>query len=86
MAGPLGQRFKLKLKGLKECLRTWNKEVFWDIGSKKACLENILRWDRLEGKVGLDSSEMAACRKAQRDLKKTLEMEETMWRQKSKVK
>lgn len=86
MSEPPGQRFQLKLKGLREHLRIWNKEVFGDIGcGKKGCLDNILRWDGLEGEVGLDSSDIAARREAQRDLERILEMEEILWRQKSRI-
>lgn len=61
-------------------------KVFGNIDSKKkTCLENILRWDSLEGESGLDLNDIVDCREAQRDLERILEMEEIMWRQKSKV-
>lgn len=60
--------------------------MFGDIGSKKkACLENIQRWDSQEGEMGLDSSDVVDRREAQRDLERILEMEEILWRQKSRV-
>lgn len=50
VSGPLGQRFRLKLKGLRDVLKGWNKEVFGDIEKKKkSCLDVIQRLDRKEG-------------------------------------
>lgn len=86
MQGPPGQRFRLKLKELRENLRRCNKEVFGDVErKKKSYLEDISRWDRKEEVEGLELDEMAVRKEAQKDLERVLEMEEIMWRQKSRV-
>lgn len=38
-----------------------------------------------EGEEGLDTSELAAHKKAQRELERVLEIEEIMWHQKSRI-
>lgn len=83
---PPGQRFRLKLKGLRDVLRVWNKEVFGDIDrKKKSCLDDILRWDKKEGDEGLDEDDLIAWKEAHQELERVLEMEEIMWPQKSRV-
>lgn len=77
----LGQIFRLKLKGIRDRLRTWNKEVFGDIETrKKTCREHILRWDSLEEGEGLEDVERLAWKDAQREFEMIIEMEEIMWR------
>lgn len=67
-------------------MRVWNNEVFGDVEWKKLLLlDDISRWDRKEGEEGLDSSELVERKEAQRNLERILEMEEIMWRQKSRV-
>lgn len=69
--GPLGQRFRMKLKGLGDVLRGWNKEVFGEIERKKKyCLDDIQRLDRKEGNEGLDEDEQFVRREAQREFER----------------
>lgn len=70
----------MKLKGLWDALRVWNKEVFGNIERrKKLYLEDISRWDKNEEDQGLDLGELAAQKEAQRELERVFEMEEVMW-------
>lgn len=51
--GSPGQRFHLKLKGLRDHLQIWNKEVFRDVERRKvSCLDEIKKWDWKEEEVG----------------------------------
>lgn len=80
------QRFQLKLKGIKDNLKTWNREVFGNIITrKKICLEKIQRWDLKEGEEGLEEDERLARKDTQKEYERVLKMEEIMWRQKSRV-
>lgn len=82
---PSGQKLRLKLKGLRNKLRIWNKEVFGYIERrKKACLEEIQRWDKKEEEEGLFSSKRIAHKEAQKEFERVIEME-IMWRQKSRM-
>lgn len=64
--GPLGQRFRLKLRGICEKLRGWNMDVFGDIVKRKgSCLEEIQKWDRLEEETELNEENMMARKKMQ---------------------
>lgn len=84
--GPPGQRFRLKLKELREVLRVWNMEVFGDIERKQNNLmDEISSWDRKEEEEGLSLSEMTIRKETQWELERVLEMKEIMWHKKSRV-
>lgn len=47
--GPPNMRFRLKLKGIRDRLRIWNREVFESIARRKdMCLDGIQKWDNKE--------------------------------------
>lgn len=84
--GPSGQRFRLKLKGIKDKLRRWNKEVFGNIESRKAvCLEETLRWDKKEEIEDLVEEKSLARKESRSEFDRVLAMDEVMQRQNSRV-
>lgn len=86
VCGPPGQRFCLKLKGLRENLRIWNKDVFGNIQTKKTyCLEKIQCWDRLEEEGELDEDQRNSRKADREEYDRILAMEEVMCHQKSRV-
>lgn len=84
--GHPGQRFRLKLKSIRDRLQVWTKEVFGDLNTKKkACLEKIQNWDLKEGEESLEDRERIERMEAQQKFSQILEIEEILWKQKSRV-
>ena len=74
-----------KLKGLKSKLKVWNKEVFGNVGSKKAeALSRVVRWDNVEKVRELSLEETEERAKAKDDCRRWSLFEEASWRQKSR--
>ena len=74
-----------KLKGLKGKLKVWNKEVFGNVGTRKAeALHRVGCWDNLEKERELSLEESDERAKARDDYKRWSLLEEVSWRQKSR--
>ena len=74
-----------KLKGLKGILKAWNKEVFGNMGTKKAqALHRVGYWDNQEKERELSLEKTEERVKAKDDYKKWSLLEEVSWRQKSR--
>ena len=74
-----------KLKALKGILKVRNKEVFGNVGTKKAeALHRVSFWDNIEKKRVLSLMEFEERVKARDDFKKWSLLEEISWRQKSR--
>ena len=72
-----------KLKGLKDILKVWNREVFGRVEANKLeALRRVSYWDDLEKdrELGQEHEERT---KAKDDFKSWALMEEISWRQKS---
>ena len=75
-----------KLKYIKVKLKSWNREVFGDVRTKKLdSLSIINSLDAKEESDGLSSDELLQRKAARDDWAKLSLMEEISWRQKSRV-
>ncbi|XP_019435871.1 PREDICTED: uncharacterized protein LOC109342316 [Lupinus angustifolius] len=75
-----------KLKNLKVCLRSWNKEVFWNIHLRlKMALEEIDSIQQRRSLVDNDQGLMDEESLAQQELLMALRIEEEFWREKARV-
>lgn len=84
--GPSGQKFRQKLKLLREKLRAWNKDTFGNVEVRKASfLEEIRLIDDKEETSGLSEEDKAVRHHLKEDFERVLCMEEMLWKQKSKV-
>ena len=73
-----------KLKALKGLLKSWNKEVFGEVGSRKSeALHEVIFWDDREKDKVLTLEEAEARATTKEDFKKWCLLEEMPWRQKS---
>ena len=73
------------MKALKPILRSWNKEVFGQIDSKKQNAWNLIDyWDKEEGVHFFSLEEDEARKEASESYKKWVLLEEVSWRQKSR--
>ena len=74
-----------KLKALKPILRSWNKEVFDKVETKKQSAWNLVDfWDKEESARSLSMEEGEARKEARETYKKWVLLEEASWRQKSR--
>ncbi|RVW53935.1 hypothetical protein CK203_073000 [Vitis vinifera] len=74
-----------KFKALKAILKSWNKDVFGQVGvNKKLALDKVNFWDGQEKLRPLSSEELEARKVAKGDFEKWALMEEVSWRQKSR--
>ena len=74
-----------KLKALKAILKSWNKDVFGQVGvNKKLALDKVIFWDGQEKLRPLSLEELEAREVAKGDFEKWALMEEVSWRQKSR--
>ena len=75
----------LKLKALKPILRSWNKEVFGQIDSKKQSAWNLMDfWDKEESVRSLSLEEEEARKEVREIYTKWVLLEEVSWSQKSR--
>ena len=73
------------MKALKAILKSWNKEVFGQVGvNKKVALDKVNFWDGQEKLRPLSLEELEARKAAKGDFEKWALMEEVSWRQKSR--
>ncbi|RVW15364.1 LINE-1 reverse transcriptase-like [Vitis vinifera] len=74
-----------KLKALKAILKSWNKDVFGQVGvNKKVALDKVSFWDGQEKLRPLSLEELEARKVAKGDFEKWALMEEVSWIQKSR--
>ena len=74
-----------KMKALKLILRSWNKEVFGKVETKKQSAWNLVDfWDKKESARSLSMEEEEARKEARETYKKWVLLEEASWRQKSR--
>ncbi|RVW50811.1 hypothetical protein CK203_076850 [Vitis vinifera] len=70
-------RLATKLKGLKQRLKTWNKEVFGRLEKNKAeALQQVERWDLVEEERNLTEVELGHKKEAKESYAKWVSMEE----------
>ena len=70
-------RLTVKLKGLKQNLKIWNKEVFGRLERNKAeALQQVERWDLVEEERNLTEEELSRKKEAKEDYAKWVSMEE----------
>ncbi|XP_022889505.1 uncharacterized protein LOC111405049 [Olea europaea var. sylvestris] len=75
-----------KLKSLKRDLKKWNEEVVGNVNCHKIqCLSEIDELDRWEESRRLAGEEKEKRRALREELERLVEMEEIVWRQKSRV-
>ena len=74
-----------KLKALKGILKVWNEEVFGKVELKrKEALSRISFWDEVEKDKELSLAEAKEREKAREIYKEWVDLEEVLWRQKSR--
>ena len=70
-------RLATKLKGMKQNLKIWNKEVFGRLERNKAeALQQVERWDIVEEERSLTEEEIGHKKEAEEDYAKWVSMEE----------
>ena len=83
--GSPSYRLAVKLKGLKQNLKIWNREVFGSLERNKAeALQQVERWDLVEGERSLTEEELCRKKEANEDYAKWVSLEEIHWRQLSR--
>jgi exonuclease III len=76
-----------KLKALKEDIKFWNKNTFEDLGVKKLeLMQELQGLENSENQGGLTAAERLHRSDLQKELEKTLNLDEISWRQKSRIK
>lgn len=84
--GPLRQIFRLKLKHVCDKFKVWNKGTFGRIeGRKQNALDSIMKLDEKEAAGGLSEGERILRMTAKDEFGRVVEMEEIVWKQKSRV-
>ena len=85
VSGRPSYRLATKLKGLKQNLKTWNKEVFGRLEKNKAeALQQVECWDSVEEVRSLTEVELNQKKEAKESYAKWVSMEEVHWRQLSR--
>ncbi|RVW93052.1 LINE-1 retrotransposable element ORF2 protein [Vitis vinifera] len=85
VSGRPSYRLATKLKGLKQNLKTWNKEVFGRLEKNKAdALQQVESWDSVEEVRSLSEVELNQKKEAKESYAKWVSMEEVHWRQLSR--
>ena len=80
VSGRPSYKLATKLKGLKQNLKTWNKEVFWRLEKNKAeALQQVERWDSVEEERSLTEEELDQKKEAKESYAKWVSMEEVHW-------
>ncbi|RVW51618.1 hypothetical protein CK203_066866 [Vitis vinifera] len=83
--GSPSYRLAVKLKGLKQNLKIWNKEVFGSLERNKAeALQQVEHWDLVEGERSLTEEELCRKKEAKEDYAKWVSLEEIHWRRLSR--
>ena len=75
-----------KLKALKEDLKKWNKEEFWDLAFRKKCfLFELLGLDAKKDLSSLSQEEQTRHIQIKGEIAHLASLEEISWRQKSQI-
>ena len=83
--GTASYRLAAKMKGIKQKLKVWNREVFGSLECNKiSALQQVEFWDRMESERSLSLEETKLKKEAKESYKKWVLMEETHWRQLSR--
>ncbi|RVW62494.1 hypothetical protein CK203_064025 [Vitis vinifera] len=85
VSGRASYKLATKLKGIKQKLKVWNREVFGNLESNKmAALQQVDYWDQVESERGLIEEELSRKKEAKEDYAKWVKLEEIHWRQLSR--
>ncbi|RVW86677.1 LINE-1 reverse transcriptase-like [Vitis vinifera] len=85
VSGRASYKLASKLKGMKEKLKVWNREVFGNLETNKmAALQQVDHWDQVESERRLTEEEFARKKEAKDDYAKWVKMDEIHWRQLSR--
>ncbi|RVW44757.1 hypothetical protein CK203_081811 [Vitis vinifera] len=85
VSGRASYKLATKLKGMKQKLKTWNREVFGNLESNKlAALQQVDYWDQVESERRLSEEEFARKKEAKEGYAKWIKMDEIHWRQLSR--
>ncbi|RVW21265.1 LINE-1 reverse transcriptase-like [Vitis vinifera] len=85
VSGRASYKLATKLKGMKQKLKTWNREVFGNLESNKlAALQQVDYWDQVESERRLSEEEFARKKEAKEGYAKWVKMDEIHWRQLSR--
>lgn len=83
--GRANVRLVTKMKGLKQKIKVWNREVFGRLeANKNSTLQQVEFWDGVESERSLSEGETELKKEAKDSFKKWVLMEETHWRQLSR--
>ncbi|RVW85327.1 putative ribonuclease H protein [Vitis vinifera] len=85
VSGRASYKLATKLKGMKEKLKVWNREVFGNLETNKmAALQQVDHWDQVESERRLFEEEFARKKEAKDGYAKWVKMDEIHWRQLSR--
>ena len=85
VSGRASYKLATKLKGMKEKLKVWNREVFGNLETNKmAALQQVDHWDQVESERRLSEEEFARKKEAKDGYAKWVKMDEIHWRQLSR--
>ena len=83
--GSASFRLAVKMKGIKQNLKVWNREVFGKLDyNKSSALQQVDFWDRVESERSLTVEETELKKEAKESYKKWVFLEEIHWRQLSR--
>ena len=83
--GSASFRLVVKMKGTKQNLKVWNREVFGRLDcNKSSALQQVDFWDRVESERSLTVEETEFKKEAKDNFKKWVLLEEIHWRQLSR--
>ncbi|RVW72592.1 Transposon TX1 uncharacterized 149 kDa protein [Vitis vinifera] len=84
-SGRASYKLATKLKGMKEKLKVWNREVFGNLETNKmVALQQVDHWDQVESERRLTEEEFARKKEAKDGYAKWVKMDEIHWRQLSR--
>ncbi|XP_059592566.1 uncharacterized protein LOC132253677 [Vitis vinifera] len=85
VSGRASYKLATKLKGIKQNLKVWNREVFGNLESNKlATLQQVDYWDQVESERSLSEEEFSKKKEAKEGYAKWVKLEEIHWRQLSR--
>ncbi|WJZ92597.1 hypothetical protein VitviT2T_011582 [Vitis vinifera] len=85
VSGRASYKLATKLKGMKEKLKVWNREVFGNLETNKmVALQQVDHWDQVESERRLTEEEFARKKEAKDGYAKWVKMDEIHWRQLSR--
>ena len=85
VSGRASYKLATKLKGIKQNLKVWNREVFGNLESNKlATLQQVDYWDQVESERSLSEEEFSRKKEAKEGYAKWVKLKEIHWRQLSR--